>query len=89
MPKIGLADRLFLIADAVRTPQHIAALAIFSPPDGAEADFVTRLGQDFRRVRTFAPPFNYRLRRPGLRAILPAWDVLADEDVDLEFHFRR
>ncbi|MDQ6805210.1 MAG: wax ester/triacylglycerol synthase family O-acyltransferase, partial [Actinomycetota bacterium] len=42
-----------------------------------------------RRVRTFAPPFNYRLRRPGLRAILPAWDVLADEDVDLEFHFRR
>lgn len=89
MPKVGLADRLFLIADAVRTPQHIAALAIFSPPAGAEADFVTRLSEDFRRVRTFATPFNYRLRRPGLRAILPAWDVLPDEDVDLEFHFRR
>jgi WS/DGAT/MGAT family acyltransferase len=89
MPKVGLADRLFLIADAVRTPQHIAALAIFSPPDGAPSDFVTSLGEDFRRVQTFAPPFNYRLRRPGLRAILPAWEVLPDEDVDLEFHFRR
>jgi WS/DGAT/MGAT family acyltransferase len=88
MPKVGLAGRLFLLADAVRTPQHIAALAIFSPPDGAEEDFVTRLGADFRGVHTFAPPFNFRLRRPGLRAIAPAWDVLGDEEVDLDFHFR-
>ncbi|MGI8427839.1 MAG: WS/DGAT/MGAT family O-acyltransferase [Solirubrobacteraceae bacterium] len=88
MPKVGLADRLFLIADAVRTPQHIAALAVFSPPDGAPADFVTRLGADFRRVRTFAPPFNYRLLRPRLRAIAPGWEELRDEEVDLAYHFR-
>jgi len=88
MPKVGLADRLFLIADAVRTPQHIAALAIFSPPAGADAGFVTRLGEDFRRVDTFAQPFNYRLRWPSLRAIAPAWEVLRDEEVDLDFHFR-
>ena len=89
MPKVGLADRLFLIADAVRTPQHIAALAIFSPPEDADADFVIRLSKDLRRVRTFAPPFNYRLRRPSLRAIAPAWDVLGDDEIDVDFHFRR
>lgn len=86
MPGVGLADRLFLTAESADTPQHVAALGIFAPPPDAGEDFVTRLAERFRATRGFQPPFNYRLR--GLRAVAPSWQILGDDEIDLDFHFR-
>jgi WS/DGAT/MGAT family acyltransferase len=83
-----LADRLFLTADSNETPQHVAALGIFSPPEGAPDDFVGQLAERFRAIRTFAAPFNYRLTHPRLKSVAPGWLELADDGVDLDYHFR-
>ena len=55
MPGVKLADRLFLIADSAETPQHVAALGIFSPPSEAPDDFIAQLVAELRAVQTFAP----------------------------------
>jgi WS/DGAT/MGAT family acyltransferase len=89
MPEVRIADRLFLAAESPQTPQHVAALGIFRAPKGAGEEFVSRLASGLRRVAEFAPPFNYRLAHPRLKAIAPSWTVLDDADIDLDFHFRR
>jgi len=88
MPNVKLADRLFLTADSTQTPQHVAALGIFAPPDGAPDDFVATLADRFRAIRHFQPPFNYRLTHPRLKAVAPTWRELEDDVIDLDFHFR-
>ena len=35
-------------------------------------------------MRTFQPPFNYRLHMTPV----PRWEQLADEEIDLDYHFR-
>jgi WS/DGAT/MGAT family acyltransferase len=88
MPEVKVADRLFLATESTHTPQHVAALGIFRAPEGAGEEFVARLADRFRTARGFAPPFNFRLAHPRLRAIAPSWTVLDDRDIDLDFHFR-
>lgn len=87
MPKVGVNDRLFLLVDSEKTPQHVACLGTLHVPDGAGPDFVAELAERLRAERTFAPPFNYRLRSPALRTIAPSWQVLADDEIDLDQHF--
>lgn len=89
MPKIGVNERLFLIVDGARMPQHIAALGTFTPPADAGPAFVDELAERFRATQTFAAPFNYRLRSQGLRRVAPSWRVLGDHEIDLDHHFRR
>ncbi|HSV40274.1 MAG TPA: wax ester/triacylglycerol synthase domain-containing protein, partial [Nocardioidaceae bacterium] len=62
MPKIGVNERLFLIVDSAKLPQHVAALGTFTRPPGAGPGFVDELAERFRAAQTFAAPFNYRLR---------------------------
>jgi diacylglycerol O-acyltransferase / wax synthase len=85
---IGLADRIFLLQESNHTPQHVAVLGTFAKPPGITPDYVIGLVASLRAARTFAPPFNYRLRNPGLKAIVPAFVELADDQIDLDFHFR-
>jgi len=89
MPKMGVNERLFLVVDAAKLPQHIAALGTFTPPPGADDGFVDELAERFRATQTFAAPFNYRLRRQALRRVAPSWQVLGDDEIDLDYHFRR
>jgi diacylglycerol O-acyltransferase len=89
MPKLGVNERLFLIVDGARMPQHIAALGTFTPPAGAGPGFVDELAERFRATRTFAAPFNYLLRSQVLRRVSPSWRVLGDDEIDLDHHFRR
>lgn len=85
---IGIADRIFLAQESTATPQHVAALGVFAPPQDAAPDYLHRLVESLRSARTFAPPFNHRLRTPGLKAVAPAFVELADDEVDLDYHFR-
>src|ERR1700751_2503884 len=88
MPKVGLADRIFLTADSADTPQHVASLSTFTVPPGAGDEFVQELAATMRAQTTFAAPFNYRLQSLLLKKIAPAWDVLSDDEIDLDYHFR-
>lgn len=88
---IGLPEKLLKINDAAwlltesrRTPMHVGILATFSMPPGADTRYLEDLIDDWRQVRTFAPPFNYVLAGPGL----PRWKVLADDGIDLDYHLR-
>ncbi|MGB3484293.1 MAG: wax ester/triacylglycerol synthase domain-containing protein [Mycobacterium sp.] len=63
-------------------------MATFNVPHGAAPDYVRRLADDLRSVHTFSPPFNDRLTYPSLRRFAPAFTELADDEIDLEYHFR-
>jgi diacylglycerol O-acyltransferase / wax synthase len=88
-PKIGVNERLFLVVDAAKLPQHVAALGMFTPPPGAGPGFVDELAERFRAAQTFAAPFNHLLRSQALRRVAPSWRVLGDHEIDLDHHFRR
>ena len=86
--RVGLADRIFLLQESSDSPQHVAALGTFELPPDAAPDYLKRLVASYRSARTFAPPFNYRLRSPALKAVAPGFVELPDDEVDLDFHFR-
>jgi diacylglycerol O-acyltransferase / wax synthase len=86
--KVGLADRIFLLQESNHTPQHVAVLGTFTLPPDAAPGYLAGLVASLRAARTFAPPFNHQLRNPGLKAIVPAFVELADDQIDLDFHFR-
>jgi diacylglycerol O-acyltransferase / wax synthase len=88
MTTLGLVDRIFLVQESAETPQHVAGLGVFTLPPDAPVDYLERLVERFQSTREFAEPFNHVLRHPGLKAVAPSFAVLADDEVDLEFHVR-
>lgn len=79
-------DAAWLYVDSKETPMHVGCLAIFSLPDDAGPDFIQNLFAHLRETPSFAPPFNFRLSRPGLKAILPSWKTAYR--IDLDYHLR-
>ncbi len=79
-------DASWLLVESRDTPMHVGGLTVFSLPDGAPPDFLRELLADFRASSRFVPPWNRRLRRPGLRSVMPAWDEV--DDIDPEHHVR-
>ena len=88
MPTVQLTDRMMLAVDSTDTPQQIALLCTLRKPAGAPEDYVQRLADRLREFRTFAAPFNYRLAQHRLRSLLPSYQVLDDDEIDLDFHLR-
>jgi WS/DGAT/MGAT family acyltransferase len=88
MTKLGLVDRIFLVQESAETPQHVAGLGVFTLPADAPADYLENLVARFQSTREFAEPFNHVLRRPTLKSVAPSFAVLADDEVDLEYHVR-
>jgi diacylglycerol O-acyltransferase len=86
--RLGLADRIFLLQESPTTPQHVAALGVFTLPGDAPADYVERLVEKFQSAREFAEPFNLALAHPSLRWVAPVFSELAPHEIDLEYHFR-
>lgn len=82
--RIAPMDLNWLVLERAESPAHVACLAECTPPDGAPDTFVADLVAGWRAHRTFATPFN---RRPRLLPV-PVWDVLPDDEVDLDYHFR-
>lgn len=81
-------DAAWLYVEKNEMPVHIGCLAIFSLPPDAPEDYLLQMAARFRSTRIFAPPFNYRLRRGLLHTLLPSWEELAPEQIDLDYHFR-
>lgn len=82
------SDAAWLFIEKRERPVHVASLAIFSLPPDAGPTFVHDLVAEWRARPRFAPPFNLRLR-PGLTSVvIPAWQELKPDEIDLDYHFR-
>lgn len=91
MPKtkrLSVIDSAFLTLDSPEVSAHVACLAVFSRPAGAGPEFQRDLVADLKEARTFAAPFNYRLARSRLQSVAPSWEILPDDQIDLDYHFR-
>ncbi|MGH3568371.1 MAG: WS/DGAT/MGAT family O-acyltransferase [Pseudonocardia sp.] len=86
--KLNLIDRAWLLGHRHDMPLHVAGLAVFAPPEDAGDGFVQNMFADFRATRTFARPFNQRLRQTRFPTLNPAWEVLGDDEIDIEYHVR-
>lgn len=86
--RLSLTDQAFLILDSPEVSSHVGCLATFSRPPGSGPEFQRELVADLKAARTFAPPFNFRLSRSPLSKLAPAWETVADEEIDLDYHFR-
>jgi diacylglycerol O-acyltransferase / wax synthase len=86
--RLNLIDRAWLLGHRHDMPLHVGGLAVFARPHDAGDDFVRRMMADFRATRTFARPFNQRLRQTRFPTLNPVWEVLGDEEIDIEYHVR-
>ncbi len=77
-------DASWLLVESNETPMHVGGLIRFSLPDDAPADYLRTMMADFRTAKNVAPPWNCRLRRPGLKGLMPVWEEI--DDIDLEHH---
>ena len=85
--RLGAADAMFLYAESRETMLHVASLLPFTPPAGAPPDHL-RHGRADRATRDIQPPWNLKLRHPGLlKHPLQSW--VEDADVDIDYHVRR
>ncbi|MCX6398697.1 MAG: wax ester/triacylglycerol synthase family O-acyltransferase [Propionibacteriales bacterium] len=78
-------DAVWLIQESAETPMHVASLQVFEKPADAPSTYLRDLVARWRTGPRFAAPFNYRLRG-GIG--LPRWQVLADDQIDIDYHLR-
>ena len=83
MIPLSPSDQLFLWLEKRQQPMHVGGLQLFSFPEGAPDDYVTRLAQQLRRHQQVSSPFNRRL---DSRLGQPVW--VQDPHPDLEYHVR-
>ncbi len=76
-------DSAFLWMETRNQPMHVAGLNIYSPPDGAGADFVAAMLKRWGEHQSAQPPFN---QRPVLRMGLWHWEP--DREFELDYHLR-
>jgi diacylglycerol O-acyltransferase len=77
-------DASWFYIETPDAPVHFGPLMILSPPPGASDRFIGEFVDSWRQSTTFAPPFNYLLHMNPL----PSWEVLRDDQIDLEYHLR-
>lgn len=87
MELISPTDSLFLIGESREHPMHVAGLALFEPPEGADEDFVRDIYEAMIKHDEFQPTFRKHPARAFGGITNLAWTV--DDDVDLDYHLRR
>lgn len=85
---IAPTDAAWLYTEKPEMPTHIGCLSIFSIPDDAPESWLLDLVERFRNTRIFSRPFNQVLRRSGLGRVLPMWDTVTAQEIDLDYHLR-
>ena len=77
-------DAAWFYVEKAETPANVGPLLILTPPAGAPQNFISEFVAQWRKCKTFAPPFNYRIRRNPI----PKWETLPDDQIDLDYHLR-
>ena len=80
-------DALFLLGESREHPMQVGGLAVFTPPEGADAAAVRQMFEAAVADGQVAPLFRKRARRSLTSLGQWGWDT-ADQ-VDLEHHVRR
>jgi diacylglycerol O-acyltransferase / wax synthase len=84
--RLNPLDAAWLFTESRATPNHVGGLLQFKLPDGAPENYMRELMKEFRSHRSFAPPWNRRLKLAFNKNPVPAW--VEDDDIDLEYHVR-
>lgn len=67
---------------------HVGCLAVLSAPTDAPADFVADMVEHMRQATDYVRPFDLRLRPGRLKSLLPRWEELPADSIDLGYHVR-
>ena len=84
--RLNPLDAAWLFTESRATPNHVGGLLQFRLPPDAPQDFMRGLMAEFRSHRSFAPPWNRRLKLAFNKNPVPSW--VEDDDIDLEHHVR-
>jgi WS/DGAT/MGAT family acyltransferase len=84
--RLNPMDAAWIMTETRATPNHVGGLLTFRLPEGAPQDYLRRLMHEFRTERTFAPPWNRRLKDNLQLSPMQTW--VEDDDIDLEYHVR-
>lgn len=84
--RLSPLDAAWLFTETRATPNHVGGLLQFKLPPGAPKDFMRQLMLDFRDHRSFAAPWNRKLKVPFNKN--PAHSWIEADDIDLEYHVR-
>src|SRR5687767_1026857 len=82
---MSLLDATFLRIESREAPTHVAALQVFQIPEGADANFVRDVVDNFRAEGPLSGPFGYKLVKHPFSRLNPS---LEQTEVDLEYHVR-
>ncbi|MFN0182571.1 MAG: WS/DGAT/MGAT family O-acyltransferase [Aquabacterium sp.] len=84
--RLNALDAAWLFTESRATPNHVGGLLTFRLPEGAPTDYLRRMMVEFRSHRSFAAPWNRRLKWAFNKNPVPAW--VESDDLDLEYHVR-
>ncbi|MBC2894578.1 wax ester/triacylglycerol synthase family O-acyltransferase [Rhodococcus sp. 4CII] len=79
-------DSMFLLGESREHPMHVGGLAIFTPPDGADAAEVGAMFAAAAASDEVAPLFRKQARRSVTTLGQWGWDTATDVDVDYHVH---
>ena len=88
MELISPLDSAFLLAESREHPAHVAALQLFTPPDGAGPQFVHETYEAMRACHDVTPAFRKHPAATLGGITNLAW-TFDDDDIDLDYHVRR
>lgn len=86
MGLMPVTDAMFLIPESREQPMHVGSLQLFTPPEGAGPDYLTKLYEEALQAPEIASAFRRRPHRS--LATLGQWTWVDDEHIDLEHHVR-
>ena len=79
-------DSLFLLGESREHPMHVGGLAVFTPPDGADAADMGAMFETAATSDEVAPLFRKQARRSVTTLGQWGWDTATDVDVDYHVH---
>ena len=68
--RLNPLDASWLAVDSIDTPMHVGSLLIFKVPEDAPDDFAAKLFASLKSHTEAHPPWNLKLKSPGLRRVL-------------------
>ena len=84
--RLNPLDSAWIMTESRATPNHVGGLLLFRLPEHAPRDFLRKLMAEFRSHRSFAAPWNRRLKFAFNLNPAPVW--VEDDAIDLEYHVR-
>jgi len=88
MKKLNFMDTGFLLAESREQPMHVGGVALYTLPEGADAQtFLQDIAGIMRDVDTFQPPFGDRLKT-GPLGLLGSVHWESDPAMDIDYHIR-